>query len=118
MRSFLASRGITLPRIPDDGPDAETVSGLGNRKNALFQDVLKRDGVTVFEGSRRYVEAAHEAGLRIAVVSSSANTAEVLRITGLEKYVAQRVDAITMRDESIPENPPRTRSCAARNCSR
>ena len=106
VRSFLESRDITLPEgSPDDGPDAETVSGLGNRKNALFQEVLKRDGVTVFEGSRKYVEAAHDAGLKIAVVSSSANTAEVLRITGLEKYVAQRVDAITMRDEDIPGKP-------------
>lgn len=106
VRSFLASRDVTLPEgTPDDGPDAETVSGLGNRKNALFQKVLETDGVTVFEGSRRYLAAAHEAGLRIAVVSSSANTAEVLRITGLEKYVAQRVDAITMRDEDIPGKP-------------
>ncbi|WP_237572102.1 beta-phosphoglucomutase family hydrolase [Mycolicibacterium lacusdiani] len=106
VRSFLASRGITLPDgTPDDPPDAETVFGLGNRKNALFQEVLHGDGVEVFEGSRTYVKAAHAAGLAIAVVSSSANTAEVLRITDLAQYVGQRVDAITMRAEGIPGKP-------------
>lgn len=106
VRAFLASRDITLPDgAPDDDPGADTVYGLGNRKNALFQEVLHRDGVTVFEGSRKYLEAVHTAGLPVAVVSSSANTREVLRITGLEGFVGQRVDALTMRDENIPGKP-------------
>ena len=106
VRAFLASRDITLPDgAPDDEPGADTVYGLGNRKNALFQEVLHGDGVTVFEGSRKYLEAVHTAGLPVAVVSSSANTREVLRITGLESFVGQRVDALTMRDENIPGKP-------------
>jgi beta-phosphoglucomutase family hydrolase len=106
VRAFLASRDITLPDgAPDDDPGADTVYGLGNRKNALFQEVLHGDGVTVFEGSRKYLEAVHTAGLPVAVVSSSANTREVLRITGLESFVGQRVDALTMRDENIPGKP-------------
>ena len=106
VRAFLASRDITLPDgAPDDDPGADTVYGLGNRKNALFQQVLHGDGVTVFEGSRTYLEAVHTAGLPVAVVSSSANTREVLRITGLERFVGQRVDALTMRDENIPGKP-------------
>lgn len=106
VRSFLASRGITLPEGDlDDGPDAETVSGLGNRKNAMFQEVLHGDGITVFEGSRRYLEAVHAKGLAVAVVSSSANTREVLEITGLDRFVEQRVDGVTMRDEHIEGKP-------------
>jgi beta-phosphoglucomutase family hydrolase len=106
VRSFLASRGITLPEgDPDDGPDAETVSGLGNRKNAAFQHTLHHDGVTVFEGSRRYLEAVVAQGLPVAVVSSSANTREVLEVTGLARFVDQRVDGVTMREENITGKP-------------
>ena len=65
------SRGVT----PDDPPGAETVHGLGNRKNELFLKTLRKDGVEVFEGSRRYLEAVSAAGLGTAVVSSSATTA-------------------------------------------
>ncbi|WP_101948588.1 beta-phosphoglucomutase family hydrolase [Mycobacterium sp. 3519A] len=106
VRSFLASRGITLPDgTPDDDPSAETVYGLGNRKNELFHHTLREDGVKVFEGSRRYLEQADAAGLAIAVVSSSANTREVLEMTGLDKFVQQRVDGVTMREEHIPGKP-------------
>jgi len=106
VRSFLASRGITLPEgEPDDDPGTETVNGLGNRKNALFLEVLHGEGVEVFEGSRKYLEAVHAAGFAIAVVSSSANTRQVLEITGLDRFVGQRVDAITMRAENIPGKP-------------
>src|SRR3984957_18148229 len=106
VRSFLDSRGIELPDgNPDDSGDAETVYGLGNRKNEMFQKVLDQDGVEVFEGSRRYLEAASAAGLGIAVVSSSANTREVLEITGLERYIQQRVDGVTLREEHIAGKP-------------
>lgn len=106
VRSFLSSRGIQLPEgSPDDPDGADTVYGLGNRKNDMFQKVLHDDGVKVFEGSRRYLEAASAAGLGIAVVSSSANTRDVLEITGLDRFVQQRVDGITLRDEHIAGKP-------------
>jgi beta-phosphoglucomutase family hydrolase len=106
VRSFLSSRGIQLPEgSPDDPDDADTVYGLGNRKNDMFQKVLHDDGVKVFDGSRRYLEAASAAGLGIAVVSSSANTREVLEITGLDQFVQQRVDGVTLRDEHIAGKP-------------
>ena len=106
VRSFLESRGIELPDGgPDDPADAETVHGLGNRKNEMFQKVLEKDGVDVFEGSRRYLEAVAAAGLAIAVVSSSANTREVLRITGLDRFVQHRVDGVTLREEHIAGKP-------------
>jgi beta-phosphoglucomutase family hydrolase len=104
VRSFLESRGIELPEgDPDD--DGETVQGLGNRKNAIFHQALREEGVEVFPGSRRYLEAVTEAGLGVAVVSSSANTREVLEVTGLDKFVQARVDGVTMRDEGIAGKP-------------
>ncbi|MDE9365690.1 beta-phosphoglucomutase family hydrolase [Luteipulveratus sp. YIM 133132] len=106
VRDFLRSRGITPPEGgPEDGADADTIMAIGERKNA---DVLRRihdDGVTVFEGSRRYLEAARDAGLRRIVVSSSANTADVLRVTGLDALVEDRVDGVTLQQEGIPGKP-------------
>jgi beta-phosphoglucomutase family hydrolase len=106
VKSFLDSRGIQLPDgNPDDPGGAETIYGLGNRKNEMFQKVLEKDGVEVFDGSRRYLEAVSAAGLGIAVVSSSANTRDVLEITGLDRFVQQRVDGITLREEHIKGKP-------------
>jgi beta-phosphoglucomutase family hydrolase len=106
VRSFLSSRGIDLPDgSPDDPDGAETIYGLGNRKNKMFQKILHDDGVEVFDGSRRYLEAVSDAGLGVAVVSSSANTRDVLEITGLDRFVQQRVDGITLREEHIAGKP-------------
>ncbi len=106
VRTFLNSRGIDLPAgTPDDGPDAETVAGLGNRKNQMFQKVLHTEGVEVFDGSRKYLKAVAAAGLGVAVVSSSANTREVLEVTGLARYVQQRVDGVTLREEHLDGKP-------------
>jgi beta-phosphoglucomutase family hydrolase len=106
VRSFLASRGIELPEgAADDPPDAPTVQGLGNRKNSLLLATIARDGVAVYEGSRRYLQAAAAAGLRRAVVSSSANTAQVLEVTGLATLVELRVDGVTAREEQLAGKP-------------
>jgi beta-phosphoglucomutase family hydrolase len=106
VRSFLASRGVELSEGgTDDGADARTVHGLGNRKNEMFQHTLQTDGVEVFEGSRRYLEAAVKAGFGTAVVSSSANTREVLELTGLDRFVQHRVDGVTMREQNIAGKP-------------
>jgi beta-phosphoglucomutase family hydrolase len=106
VRDFLHSRGIDLPEgSPDDGPDAETINGVGNRKNQLLLASIHDDGVTVFEDARRYLEAARDAGLRRLVVSSSANTQDVLHVTGLERLVEGRVDGITIKDKHLKGKP-------------
>jgi len=106
VRAFLSSRGITVPEgAPDDPPDADTVNGLGNRKNEIFLERVREDGVRVFEGSRRYLRATAESGLQTAVVSSSANTADVLAVTGLADYVQQRVDGVTIRERHLAGKP-------------
>ena len=106
VRTFLHSRGIELPEgKPDDSPDAETVYGLGNRKNALVLKHIKQDGVKVFEGSRRYLQAARDAGLRRFVVSSSANTAAVLEVTGLGDFIEGRIDGVTIETDHLKGKP-------------
>lgn len=116
VRDFLASRGVTLPDgAPDDPPDAATINGVGSRKNRELLRRIREDGVEVFEGSRRYLEAARAAGLRRAVVSSSANTENVLEVTGLAQYVELRVDGVTIREEHLAGKPdPDTFLTAAR----
>jgi beta-phosphoglucomutase family hydrolase len=106
VRDFLASRGIVVPEGGSgDPPDRETVYGIGNRKNALLLERIRTDGVTVYEGSRRYLEAARDAGLRRCVVSSSANTADVLRVTGLDALLEARIDGKTLIERHIPGKP-------------
>ncbi len=106
VRDFLASRDVHLPEgNPDDAPDAETVHGVGSRKNALVHQAIERDGVNVYEGSRRYLQVAQDAGLRRYVVSSSANTEMVLRVTGLDVYIEGRVDGKTLAEQGIRGKP-------------
>lgn len=105
-RAFLTSRGITLPEgRPDDPPEAETVHGLGNRKNTLVLRLLAEQGVEVFEGSVAYVRAVREAGLRTAVVSSSANTAEVLDAARIADLFDARIDGLVARERGLPSKP-------------
>jgi beta-phosphoglucomutase family hydrolase len=106
VRDFLRARGLDVPEGADgDPPDAETVHGIAERKNRDVLARIKRDGVDVFDGSRRYLEAATERGLRRIVVSSSANTGEVLQVTGLERLVEGRVDGLTVKELGIPGKP-------------
>ena len=106
IRAFLASRDITLPDGgQDDESSAETVHGLGNAKNELFLKTVDSDGVRVFEGSKRYLEAVMHAGLAVAVVSSSANTRQVLEVTGLDQFIHERVDGVMLRERHIAGKP-------------
>jgi len=105
-RSFLASRGIDLPDgSDDDPPDAETVHGLGNRKNEILLRRIRQDGVQAYEGSVRYVRAARDAGLRRAVVSSSANCRDVLVAAGIEDLFEARIDAVVAKREHLTGKP-------------
>jgi beta-phosphoglucomutase family hydrolase len=104
--SFLDSRGIKLPEGQEsDKAGTQTVYGLGNRKNDLFLEVLKRDGVQAYDGSVRYVKAVREAGLRTAVVSSSANTVAVLQSAGLSDLFEVRVDHQVAEDHHLKGKP-------------
>lgn len=105
-RSFLAARGIELPEgSPDDPADATTLWGLSTRKNDLVQERIRTDGVDVYPGSRRYLQATRDAGLATAVVSSSANAEQILRVTGLETLIDHRVDGVVARERGLPGKP-------------
>ena len=97
VRSFLESRDID--------PAEDHVKTLGDRKNDAVQRTIREDGVKVYEGSRRYLEAARDAGLRRAVVSSSANAAEVLEVTGLAPLIEERVDGVVAKEKGIAGKP-------------
>jgi beta-phosphoglucomutase family hydrolase len=116
VRSFLSARGIQLPEgTPDDPPTAETIHGLGNRKNELVLAMIQRQGVRVYEGSIRYVRATREAGLGRAVVTSSANADEVLAAAGIDDLFDVRIDGVVAARERLQGKPaPDTFLAAAR----
>jgi beta-phosphoglucomutase family hydrolase len=104
--SFLRSRGIVLPwGAPGDSAEAETVCGLGNRKNTLFRAALGRDGVTVFDGAVGVIRAFKQAGGRVAVVSSSKNCGPVLDRAGLSDLFEAMVDGLRAAEEKLPGKP-------------
>lgn len=106
VRDFLGSRDITLPLgTPTDSPERETLNGIGNRKNERVLQLIATEGVEVFAGSVRYLEAARAAGLRCAVVSSSANAALVLDVTGLEDRIDVLVDGSVAHALGLPGKP-------------
>lgn len=116
VRSFLASRDITLPEgDPSDAPEAETVCGLGNRKNAAFNQVLDAEGIEAYPGSVRLLDALQAAGIEMAVVSSSRNARSVLRAAGLTDRFDTVVDGEEARRLELPGKPaPDTFQQAAR----
>jgi beta-phosphoglucomutase family hydrolase len=106
VRTFLASRGIMLPEgDPDDPPARETVSGLGNRKNELLLQLIREQGVATYPGSVRFLTAARDTGLRRAVVTASANGAEVIRSAGLAEMFEVRVDGIVAAQRHLRGKP-------------
>ena len=106
VRSFLDSRGIELPRgDPSDATDAETIDGLGNRKNEIVLRLIQDQGVEAYDGSVRYVRATREAGLARAVVSSSTNCRDVLAAAGIEDLFEQRIDGVVAEREHLKGKP-------------
>ena len=105
-RSFLQSRGITLPEgNDDDPPDAETIHGLGNRKNQILLRIIHDNGVEAYPGSVAYVRAVRDAGLPRAVVSSSANAHDVLVAAGIDDLFDARIDGVVAEREHLRGKP-------------
>jgi beta-phosphoglucomutase family hydrolase len=106
VRSFLESRGITLPEgSAEDPSDADTVNGVGNAKNDILLELIAKDGVKPYEGSVRYVHAALEQGLRCAVVSSSANTHDVLAAAGMGDLFEKIIDGNVVTRDHLHGKP-------------
>ncbi len=103
---LLASRGIDLPwGSPDDPSSADTVSGVGNRKNDVFTRVLTEQGIAPYPGSLALVRRLHEEGVPMGVVSSSANARWVLTAAGLLDYFPVLVDGVLAAEEHLASKP-------------
>jgi beta-phosphoglucomutase family hydrolase len=106
VRDFLASRGIQLPEgDSEDLPQAETVRGLGNRKNELVRDAIERVGVEAYEGSVRLIDQLHREGFKIALVTSSENCTAVLKAAKLEALFDVRVDGHMVETQNLVGKP-------------
>jgi beta-phosphoglucomutase family hydrolase len=106
VRSFLASRNITLPEgRPTDPPGYDTVTALGNRKNEIFADLVEEHGVEVFQDTVEQVRYWRGQGVKTAVVSSSKNCLEILRATGLEDLFEVRIDGVVAVELGLPGKP-------------
>ena len=106
VRDFLTSRGIQLPEgAPDDPPQAETVDGLGNRKNDLVNKIIEETGVEPYEGSVELIRQLRDRGFKIAVVTSSQNCATVLRAVKLDDFFDVQVDGNVIHARQLRGKP-------------
>lgn len=106
VKSFLESRGIDLPYgNPDDEPQKETVSGLGNRKNRYFNELIEQDGVEVYEPGVRLVRRLRSAGFKTAVVSSSKNCTAVLEAAGISDLFDRKIDGVDAQEMDLEGKP-------------
>ncbi|MEC4680496.1 MAG: HAD-IA family hydrolase, partial [Nitrospirota bacterium] len=106
VRDFIRSRGIELPEgIPEDPPQTETVCGLGNRKNDLVNEVIESVGVDAYESTITLAREIRDAGIKIAVVTSSQNCDAVLKAAKIEDLFNVRVDGNTILEQHLSGKP-------------
>ena len=104
--SLLRSRDVEVPwGDPSDPPTADTVCGIGNRKNAVFERVLRAEGIAPYPGSLRLLDALAEAGTPVAVVSSSKNAEEVLAAAGIRDRFAVVMDGVIAERDHLASKP-------------
>ena len=106
VRDFLKSRGLDLPAgDPGDGPERDTLYGLGNKKDAYFKTALREAGVEVYPATVDFLQQAKGAGLKTAVVSSSHHCAQILEAVGLASLFDIRVDGNDIDRLGLPGKP-------------
>jgi beta-phosphoglucomutase family hydrolase len=106
VRDFLASRGIELPAgTPSDPPGAETVRGLGDRKNGYFLEAVARFGVQPYETTVALIGRLHEARIRTAIISASVNTTMILEAAGVRDLFEAQVDGSVAERLGLPGKP-------------
>ncbi len=106
VRDFLTSRGIQLPEgSQNDPPQAETVGGLGNRKNELVNNVIEEVGVEPYEGTVKLIHQLRHQGFKIAIVTSSQNCEAVLKAAKLDAFFEVRVDGNTIHAQHLAGKP-------------
>ncbi|MFW5707207.1 MAG: beta-phosphoglucomutase family hydrolase, partial [Bacteroidota bacterium] len=106
VKSFLESREIRLPfGNPDDAPGFNTVCALGNIKNQMFNEVLDRDGVEVYDDALEKLREWKKMGLKTAIVSSSKNCKKIMEAAGIEDLFDVRVDGVVAQDIGLSGKP-------------
>jgi HAD superfamily hydrolase (TIGR01509 family) len=106
VRDFLASRGIKIPEgTAADKPAAETVGGLGNRKDALVNKMIAEVGVQAYEGTLRLISQLRRRGFKMAVVTSSQNCQAVLKAVNLDGIFEVRVDGNVIQAQELAGKP-------------
>ena len=115
--SFLKSRNIRLPAgDPEDPPGLDSICAVGNRKNQLYQDILRSEGPEVFETSVALIKELKEQGVSVGVATSSRNCRLVLQLAGLEDVFDTLVDGVVAADDELKGKPePDIFVTAARN---
>ena len=104
--SLLRSRDVEVPwGSPDDDPSADTVCGIGNRKNEVFARVLRAEGIGPYPGSIALVDRLVAAGVPVAVVSSSKNAEEVLAAAGIRDRFAVVMDGVIAERDGLASKP-------------
>ena len=106
VNSFLDSREISLPfGTPEDAPGYETICALGNTKNRIFNEILDRDGVDIYDESVKKLKEWKRKGYKTAIVSSSKNCQNILKVTGLEEFFDVRVDGLVSEELGLKGKP-------------
>ena len=104
--SCLASRSVTIPEgDPSDSPGTESVCGLGNTKNAMFDRLLAEEGVAAYPGSLTLLDVLAAQGVKMAVVSSSRNAQAVLAAAGIAQRFPVVVDGTVAGREGLQGKP-------------
>jgi alpha,alpha-trehalase len=103
---FLASRGITLPLgNPSDPPEDETVWGLANHKERLFELLLTSRGVDVFHTTVDFIASLRQAGLKTGIFSASKHAHEVLSAANVLSLVDAKVDGVDAERLALQGKP-------------
>jgi alpha,alpha-trehalase len=106
VKNFLQSRHIDIPfGVPSDAPDKETVCGLGNKKNLLFRQLLKKEGVEVYPSSIQFIKSLLSVNIRIGVASSSKNCQDILQSADIEDLFQTRVDGLVCEQLGLKGKP-------------
>lgn len=106
VKNFLESRGITLPYgSPEDPPDKETICGIGNKKNQIFQKYLEKDSIHVYDSTIELIKSLRENNIRTAIVSSSKNCKTVLELVNITDLFDVKVDGVDSRKLGLKGKP-------------
>jgi alpha,alpha-trehalase len=104
--SFLTSRGISLPYgTPHDSPEFDTVCGVGNRKDLVFEGLLREEGVAVFASTIEFIVALRAAGLKTGIFSASRHAEQMLSVAGIVALFDERLDGMEAERLSLPGKP-------------